>query len=104
MLAGVFRIDRGGLSSVPVKLCISFVIVLGGVIAAVFGGVPIQLIITAQAVTILAVPLIGLVMIILGRHKDRGSLRIGVPQLTLGLLGLAFLLFLAVIYAIRLIG
>ena len=104
MLAGVFRVDGGGLTSVPVRLCISFVIVLGGVVAAVFGGVPIQLIITAQAVTILAVPVIGVVMILLGRHKDRGALRIGTPQLILSLLGLAFLLFLAVIYVIRLIG
>jgi len=104
MLAGVFRIDRGGLSSTPVKLCISFVIVLGGVVAAIFGGIPIQLIITAQAVTILAVPLIGVVMVILGRHKDRGSLQIGVPQLILSLLGLAFLVFLAVMYAIRIFG
>ncbi|MGO3146227.1 MAG: Nramp family divalent metal transporter [Leucobacter sp.] len=104
MLAGVFRVDGGGIASVPVRLCISFVIVLGGVVAAVFGGVPIQLIITAQAVTILAVPVIGVVMILLGRHKDRGALRIGTPQLILSLLGLAFLLFLAVIYVIRLIG
>ncbi|GAA1206116.1 hypothetical protein [Rhodoglobus aureus] len=71
---------------------------------AIFGGIPIQLIITAQAVTILAVPLIGVVMVVLGRHKDRGNLRIGLPQLILSLLGLAFLVFLAVMYAIRIFG
>lgn len=98
MLAGVFRIDKGGLSSVPVKVCISLVIVLGGVVAAVFGGIPIQLIITAQAVTILAVPLIGVVMVILARHRDRGGLRIGTAQLVLSIVGIGFLLFLAINY------
>lgn len=104
MLAGVFKADGGGISSVPVKICISLVIILGGVIAAVFGGVPIQLILTAQAVTILAVPLIGVVMVLLGRHRDRGSLRIGIPQLILALIGLAFLVFLAVNYLMNFIG
>ena len=104
MLAGVFKADGGGISSVPVKICISLVIILGGVIAAVFGGVPIQLILTAQAVTILAVPLIGVVMVLLGRHRDRGSLRIGSAQLILALVGLAFLVFLAVNYLMNFIG
>lgn len=104
MLAGVFKADGGGISSVPVKICISLVIILGGVIAAVFGGVPIQLILTAQAVTILAVPLIGVVMVLLGRHRDRGSLRIGIPQLILALIGLVFLVFLAVNYLMNFIG
>ncbi|MGO2683101.1 MAG: Nramp family divalent metal transporter [Microbacterium sp.] len=104
MLAGVFKADGGGLSSLPVKICISLVIILGGIIAIVFGGVPIQLIITAQAVTILAVPLIGVVMVLLARHRDRGTLRIGIPQLVLALIGLAFLVFLAVNYLANFIG
>lgn len=104
MLAGVFRVDRGGLASVPVKLCISLVIVLGGVVAVVFGRVPLQLIITAQAVTIVAVPLIGVAMVLLGRHRDRGALRIGIPQLVLAVAGLLFLVVLAVSYVVRLIG
>lgn len=86
------------------KVCISLVIVLGGVIATVFGGVPIQLIITAQAVTIIVVPLIGAVMVFLGRHRDRGALRIKTPQLVLALIGLAFLLFLAGSYVVKLAG
>lgn len=104
MLAGVFKADSGGISSLPVKICISLVILLGGVVAALFGGIPIQLILTAQAVTILAVPLIGVVMVLLGRHRDRGSLRISVPQLVLALIGLAFLVFLAVTYLGNFIG
>jgi len=104
MLAGVFRVDRGGLASVPVKLCISAVIVLGGVVAVVFGRVPLQLIVTAQAVTIIAVPLIGVAMVVLGRHRDRGALRIGIPQLVLALAGLAFLVVLAINYVVKLSG
>lgn len=98
MLAGVFKSDGGGMASVPVKICISLVIVLGGIVAAVFGGIPIQLILTAQAVTILAVPLIGVVMVLLARHRDRGTLRISTAQSVLGLMGVAFLVFLAVTY------
>ena len=98
LLAGTFKIDRGGLQSVPVKVCITAVMVLGGVVAIVFGRVPLQLIITAQAVTILVAPLIGIVMLVLARHRDRGALRIGVPQLVLALVGLAFLFLLAANY------
>lgn len=98
LLAGTFKIDRGGLQSVPVKVCITAVMVLGGVVAIAFGRVPLQLIITAQAVTILVAPLIGIVMLVLARHRDRGALRIGVPQLVLALVGLAFLFLLAANY------
>ncbi|OYN87598.1 manganese transporter [Parenemella sanctibonifatiensis] len=104
MLAGVFRIDRGGLSSVPVKICITAVMVLGGVVAVVFGGVPLQLIITAQATTIVAVPVIGVVMVLLSRDRRRGDLAIGTPQLVLAILGVLFLLALAVTYVVRLFG
>lgn len=98
LLAGAFKIERGGLQSVPVKLCITAVMVLGGVVAIAFGRVPLQLIVTAQAVTILVAPLIGIVMLILARHSDRGRLRIGIPQLVLALIALAFLFLLAANY------
>lgn len=104
MLAAVLRRDAGGLASVPVKICISLVILLGGVVALAFGGVPLQLIITAQAVTIVVVPLVGVVLVWLARHRDRGELRIGVPQLVAAVIGLLFLLGLAISYVIRLAG
>lgn len=103
MLAGAFKIDRGGLRSVPVKICITAVMVLGGIVAIIFGRVPVQLIVTAQAVTILVAPLIGIVLVILARHSDRGRLRIGVTQLVLALTGLAFLFLLAANYVINLL-
>lgn len=98
MLAGALGIEGGGLHSKEVKACITLVMVLGGTVAVIFGGIPIQLILTAQAVTILVVPLIGVVLILLARHRDRGTLAIGTPQLILGVLGVLFLLLLAITY------
>ncbi len=43
-------------------------------------------------------------MVLLGRHRDRGGLRIGIAQLILALVGLAFLVFLAVNYLMNFIG
>lgn len=104
MLAGALGIDRGGLDSKAVKVCITVVIALGGVVATVFGGIPVQLILTAQAVTILVVPLIGIALVILARSRDRGRLRIRIPQFALALIGVLFLLVLAAQYVVNLVG
>lgn len=98
MLAGALNIESGGLASRKVKLCISAVIVLGGVVAAVFGGLPVQLIITAQAVTIFVVPLIGLLIVWLANVPERGRLRAPVAQVVLGAVGVGFLVLLAINY------
>lgn len=98
MLAAVANRDSGGLDSTFVKCCITAVMILGGGVAIGFGGIPVQLIITAQAVTIFIAPLIGLVLIGLARHRDRGTLRIALPQLFLSLLGVGFLFVLALTY------
>ena len=98
MLAGALNIEAGGLSSVRVKVCISVVILLGGIVAAVFGGLPVQLIITAQAVTIFVVPLIGVLLVWLGRAPERGELKLSVAQLVLATVGVLFLVLLAVNY------
>ncbi|HLS61856.1 MAG TPA: Nramp family divalent metal transporter [Ruania sp.] len=98
MLAGALDIETGGLSSAKVKACISVVILLGGIVAAVFGGLPVQLIITAQAVTIFVVPLIGVLLVWLGRVPERGELKLSVAQLVLAIVGVLFLVLLAVNY------
>lgn len=98
MLAGALGIEAGGLESKRVKLCITLVLVLGGVVAVAFGGIPVQLILTAQAVTILLVPLIGVVLVALSRHRDRGALRLRTPQLVLAVIGVLFLTLLAITY------
>lgn len=81
------------------KVFITLVMVVGGLVAIIFGGIPVQLILTAQAVTIFVAPLIGAVVLWIARHPNRGQLRIGVPQLILGGFGLLFLLYLAYTYA-----
>ncbi|MGW1682001.1 Nramp family divalent metal transporter [Saccharopolyspora sp. NPDC002376] len=98
MLAGAAGKEEGGLRSTFVKVCITVVMVLGGVLAIVFGGIPVQLILTAQAVTIFAAPAIGVVLVLLGRHKSRGALAIGPFQMILAVAGFAFLILLAVSY------
>jgi manganese transport protein len=98
MIAGAFDAESGGLASPRVKACITAVMVIGGVVAVVFGGIPLQLIITAQAVTIFAVPLIGIALVVLARHPDRAGLRLGPAQLALALAGIAFLIVLALTY------
>ncbi|RCS60097.1 Nramp family divalent metal transporter [Microbacterium sp. JB110] len=99
MLAGAIGKESGGLDSPIVKVCVTVVMAIGGIVAIVFGGIPIQLILTAQAVTIFIVPLIGLVMVLLARHRDRGRLKISIPQLVLAGLGVLFLILLAITYA-----
>jgi Mn2+/Fe2+ NRAMP family transporter len=98
MIAGALDMESGGLSSVRVKACITVVMVIGGVVAVAFGGIPVQLIVTAQAVTIFVVPLVGIVLVALARHPDRGRLRLGVAQTVLACAGVAFLLVLALTY------
>jgi hypothetical protein len=98
IVAGALDMESGGLSSVRVKACITVVMVIGGVVAVAFGGIPVQLIVTAQAVTIFVVPLVGIVLVALARHPDRGRLRLGVAQTVLACAGVAFLLVLALTY------
>ena len=98
MLAGALNIEEGGLSSNKVKVCISAVIILGGVVAAIFGGLPVQLIITAQAVTIFVVPLIGVLLVWLGRVPERGQLKLPTAQFVLAIAGVLFLALLAINY------
>src|SRR5699024_7481203 len=104
MLAGALGDDQGGMDSKVVKLCITAVLLLGGIVAVVFGGIRVQLILPAQAVTILVVPVVGVALVILARSRDRGSLRIGIPQLALALFGVLFLLALAFQYVVNLFG
>ncbi|MGO1286409.1 MAG: Nramp family divalent metal transporter [Brachybacterium sp.] len=104
MLAGALGIDGRGLDSAAVKICITAVIVMGGVVAIVFGGIPVQLILTAQAITIFVVPLIGVALVVLARSRDRGTLRISMPQLLLASLGILVLLALALQYAVTLLA
>ncbi|RYZ51044.1 MAG: divalent metal cation transporter [Sphingobacteriales bacterium] len=90
-------IGRGSeLSSKPVKLLIAMVMVIGAVIAILFGRLPLELIVFAQSITIFIAPFIGISMYliandqkIMGAHKNTAVAK------TFGALGLAVILFLA---------
>ncbi|MGP9581072.1 hypothetical protein ACT3SQ_04370 [Brachybacterium sp. AOP42-C2-15] len=49
-------------------------------------------------------PLIGIALVVLACSRERGTLRIGVPQLVLAVLGIGFLLALAQQYAMTLLA
>lgn len=104
MLAALFGKEQGGVNARFTKICITAVMLVGGFVAVIFGPIPVQLILTAQAVTIFVVPLIGVVMVLLARGAERGPLRIATWQTVLGAIGIGFLLWLAYTYAVRLLG
>lgn len=85
------------LNSKPVRLLISLVIVLGAVVALVFGRLPLELIVFAQGVTIFVVPIIGVGMFVIANDsRVMGSLVNGLWPKILGVVGLVVLLGLAV--------
>jgi manganese transport protein len=85
------------LDSIKVKVAITLVMLLGGIIAVVFAAVPIQMLIFAQAITILVVPFIGLLMLWLASDRTRmGSLVNPAWKTVLGIVGFLALLATAV--------
>jgi manganese transport protein len=76
------------LESKRVKALITVVLLFGATIALLFGSFPIQLIITAQALTIFVVPYLGIMMLLLANDNRRmGSLANSWWQNVLGVLG-----------------
>jgi manganese transport protein len=100
-LGGALISDAFGLGhhlgSIKVKTAITLVMLLGGIIAIVFAAVPIQMLIFAQAITILVVPFIGLLMLWLASDRARmGSLANPAWKTVLGIVGFLALLATAV--------
>jgi NRAMP (natural resistance-associated macrophage protein)-like metal ion transporter len=86
------------LSSRPVRICIAAVMIIGAIIAIIFGGLPLQLIVFAQGVTIFIVPFVGTGIFILANDKEiMGSLINKMGYNTLGILGLVVLFALAIV-------
>lgn len=84
------------LSSKPVRICISLIMVAGAVIAIIFGGLPLELIVFAQGITIFIVPFIGVGIFILANDKDKmGALANKKLDNLLGIIGLIVLFGLA---------
>jgi Mn2+/Fe2+ NRAMP family transporter len=85
------------LNSVPVKLLITLIVVIGAGVALIFGRLPLELIVFAQGITIFAVPFIGLGIFLIGNdEKIMGSLKNKTWSFILGGVGLLVLVTLAI--------
>lgn len=100
-IGGVMLADAFGfgskLESNVVRYFIMAVMVLGGVVALVFGKIPVQLIMITQPITIVVVPLIGLALFFLANDKKiMGDLKNTPVKNGITILALLFLVVLAV--------
>ncbi|WP_164684750.1 Nramp family divalent metal transporter [Brevibacillus reuszeri] len=100
-IGGVMLADAFGfgskLESNVVRYFIMAVMVLGGVVALVFGKIPVQLIMITQPITIVVVPLIGLALFLLANDKKiMGDLKNTPIKNGITILALLFLVVLAV--------
>jgi Mn2+/Fe2+ NRAMP family transporter len=85
------------LNSVPVKLLITLIVVIGAGVALIFGRLPLELIVFVQGITIFAVPFIGLGIFLIGNdEKIMGSLKNKTWSFILGGVGLLVLVTLAI--------
>src|SRR5699024_1034047 len=95
LLADAFSLGSD-LSSKPVRICISLIMIAGAVIAIIFGGLPLELIVFAQGITIFIVPFIGVGIFIIANDKDlMGTLANKKLDNVLGIIGLIVLFGLA---------
>lgn len=84
------------LSSVKVKVAIIAVMLFGSIIALMFNGAPLNLIVFAQGVTIFVVPFIAIAILIIANSKEiMGELKNKATSNILGVLGLVVLIYLA---------
>ena len=100
LLADALGLGRS-LSSWQVRACIVGVIVFGAVIALLYGGLPLQLIVFAQALTIIIAPAAAIFILLIANDKKvMGNTVSPKKDNIIPLVGLVVLLFLAV-YNIR---
>ncbi len=84
------------LKSKKVRGMIMLVMIIGATIALKFGRLPLELIVFAQAVTIIIAPLVGIALLVLANDKARmGDLSNNLWKNIGGILGLMLLLFLS---------
>lgn len=84
------------LSSMKVKGSIIVVMLFGSIIALVFNGAPLNLIVFAQGVTIFVVPFIAIaILIVANSEKVMGDLKNSILSNVLGVAGLLVLIYLA---------
>lgn len=84
------------LSNVKVRIAIILVMSFGSIVALLFNGAPVNLIIFAQGITIFIVPFIAIVILLIANRKDvMGDLKNGVMSNVFGIIGLLVLFYLA---------
>ncbi|WPP50969.1 Nramp family divalent metal transporter [Catalinimonas niigatensis] len=84
------------LKSAKVRIMIMLVMVIGAAIALRFGRLPLELIVFAQAITIIIAPLVGIALLSLANDKARmGDLKNNLWKNIGGITGLILLLFLS---------
>jgi len=87
-----------------VKFFISLVMIFGGIIALIFGKLPLELIVFAQSITIFLVPFIGIAMFMIANDKTIMKEHVNKPITKVwGFLGLLLLIGLAISNLITLI-
>ncbi len=85
-------------SSKKTRGIIAFVMVIGGVIAIIFGGAPLELIVFAQSITIFIVPIIGIAMFSISNDEMYMGELISTPFLKItGAVGLVLVVILAAV-------
>jgi manganese transport protein len=104
ILADLLRLPTD-LRTLPVRILIMMIIALGATVAILFRQFGIELIIMAQAFTVLLAPFVGLMIFLLTDNRTiMGNLRNGRMLRIIGITGLGLLFLLAVVYATGLIG
>lgn len=96
MLSDGFGLGRK-LESKSVRGFISLVMIFGSIVGIIFGGSPINLIIFAQAITIIVVPFIAIAILVVANNQSiMGSLKNTLWKNILGIIGLIVLILLAI--------
>ena len=96
---------NSSLSGWRVKLLVYGVLAWGATVAVVAKGAPIELIIIAQALTVLVAPFLGIILFLLTRREDvMGDLKNGPWQTTLALVGLLTIFAMSSQLVFRLLG
>ena len=84
------------LKSIKVRGMIMLVMVIGAAIALKFGRLPLELIVFAQAITIIIAPLVGIALLVLANDTLRmGTMKNNLWKNAGGILGLTLLIFLS---------
>ena len=84
------------LKDIRVKLMIIAVMLFGSIIALIFGGAPVNMIVFAQAITIVVVPFIAIALLVVANDKEiMGELKNTTTKNVIAIIGLIVLILLA---------